>query len=142
MLKAIAQIGGLQLLTMLVHLARTKSLAVILGPEWIGVMAVVDRLLGIVVQTASLSLPYAAVRFLPELWTRAPDEFADLVGRMRVVVFGMRDELADRHDGAMRTKDRDASRPRFRLRIGLFFFVAHDPLDTADCSTSLASRRR
>ena len=83
MLKAIAQIGGLQLLTMLVHLARTKSLAVILGPEWIGVMAVVDRLLGIVVQTASLSLPYAAVRFLPELWTRAPDEFADVVGRMR-----------------------------------------------------------
>ncbi len=48
MLKAIAQIGGLQLLTMLVHLARTKSLAVILGPEWIGVMAVVDQLLGMV----------------------------------------------------------------------------------------------
>ena len=56
MLKALLTIGSLQLLAMLVHLVRTKSLAVILGPEWIGVMAVVDRLLGIIAQIASLSL--------------------------------------------------------------------------------------
>ena len=55
MLKALLTIGSIQLLTMFVHLARVKSLALILGPEWIGIMAVVDRLLGIVGQTASLS---------------------------------------------------------------------------------------
>ncbi len=47
-LKSLLTIGSLQLLTMLVHLVCTKSLAGNLGPKWIGVMAVVDRLLGIV----------------------------------------------------------------------------------------------
>ena len=75
--------GSPQFPTMLVHLVRAKSLAVILGPEWIGVMAVVDRLLGIVGQTAWRSPPFAAARFLPELLTRAPDEFDDVIGRMR-----------------------------------------------------------
>ena len=54
--------GSPQFPTMLVHLVRAKSLAVILGPEWIGVMAVVDRLLGIVGQTAWRSLPFVAAR--------------------------------------------------------------------------------
>lgn len=68
MLKVLLSIGGLQLATMLVLLSRTKFLAVFLGPEGVGLMAVVDKLLAVMVQTISLSLPYAALRFLPELW--------------------------------------------------------------------------
>ena len=41
MLKSLPTIGSLQFPTMLVPLVRTRSLAVILGPEWTGVMAVV-----------------------------------------------------------------------------------------------------
>jgi antigen flippase len=68
MLKIILGIGGLQLATMVVLLARTKILALFLGPEGVGLMAVADKLLAVVVQCVSLSLPYAALRFLPELY--------------------------------------------------------------------------
>lgn len=68
MFKVLLSIGGLQLATMVVLLVRTKFLAVYLGPEGVGLMAVIDKLLAVLVQTISLSLPYAALRFLPELW--------------------------------------------------------------------------
>lgn len=83
MLKVLLTIGFVQSLTILVMLARTKALALLLGPEWIGVMAVVDRLLAVLSQTALLSLPFAAVRFLPPLWSQSPDQFASVVRRMR-----------------------------------------------------------
>lgn len=67
MLKVLLTIGGLQLATMVVMLVRTKGLALVLGPEGVGLMAVVDKLLAVVAQTISLSLPFAALRFLPEL---------------------------------------------------------------------------
>lgn len=62
-------IGGLQLATMVVMLVRSKALAVMLGPDGVGLMAVIDKLLAVVVQGLSLSLPFAAVRFLPRLWS-------------------------------------------------------------------------
>ncbi|MEO8523268.1 MAG: polysaccharide biosynthesis C-terminal domain-containing protein [Caldimonas sp.] len=67
MLKTLLGIGGLQLATMVVMLARTKILAVFLGPGGVGLLGVVDKLLAVVVQGVSLSLPFAAIRFLPEL---------------------------------------------------------------------------
>jgi O-antigen/teichoic acid export membrane protein len=68
MLRVMLSIGGLQLLTMIVLLARTKVLALLLGPEQYGVMAVIDKLLAVVAQTVSFSMPFAALRFLPALW--------------------------------------------------------------------------
>ena len=86
MLRALATIGALQVVTMLVLLARTKTLAVVLGPELVGVMAVIDKLLAVIAGTVSLSLPYAAVRFLPERWTAGPSAFRALFARMRNVL--------------------------------------------------------
>jgi PST family polysaccharide transporter len=86
MLRALLTIGGIQVITMLVLLVRTKTLAVMLGPEYVGVMAVIDKLLAVIAQTVSLSLPFAAVRFLPERWSAGPSEFRDLFTRMRNVV--------------------------------------------------------
>ena len=63
MLRVLLTIGAVQVATMLVLLARTKILAVMLGPESVGVMAVIDKLLAVIVGTVSLSLPFAAVRF-------------------------------------------------------------------------------
>jgi PST family polysaccharide transporter len=68
MLKALLAIGGLQLVTMLILLVRTKVLALLLGPDAVGVLAVIDKLVAVLVQTTSLSLPFAAIRFLPALW--------------------------------------------------------------------------
>ena len=87
MLKAFVTIGILQLLTMVLQVVRTKTLAVTLGPEWLGVMGAVDRLTAVIVQTVSLSFPFAAVRFLPRLWTSDREQF-------RRVLLGMRNVLA------------------------------------------------
>jgi O-antigen/teichoic acid export membrane protein len=83
MLNALLTIAALQLLTMLVLLVRTKTLALLLGPDGVGVLGLVDKLLATVAQTISLSLPFAAVRFLPELWSQNQDEFVSLIRRMR-----------------------------------------------------------
>ncbi len=89
MLRALLTIGAVQMITMLVLLVRTKTLAVMLGPELVGIMAVIDKLLAVIAQTASLSLPFAAVRFLPERWAVGPAEYRDLFARMRNVLLGM-----------------------------------------------------
>ncbi len=86
MLKVFVTIGLLQVLTMLVQLVRTKALALLLGPQALGVMAVIDKLLAVIVQTISLSLPFAALRFLPALWTRDRAAFYDRFRRMRNVL--------------------------------------------------------
>ena len=83
MLKVFVTIGLLQVLTMLVQLVRTKTLALLLGPQALGVMAVIDKLLAVIVQTVSLSLPFAALRFLPAVWTKDRAAFHDRYVRMR-----------------------------------------------------------
>lgn len=87
MFRAFVTIGVLQLITMLLQVVRTKTLAVLLGSEWIGVMGAVDRLLAVIAQTASLSFPFAAVRFLPRLWTTSPVEFRRVFSSMRNVLW-------------------------------------------------------
>ncbi len=89
MLRALAAIGLLQLATMLVQLVRTKTLALVLGPEQVGIMAVIDKLLAVVTQTLSLSMPFAALRFLPARWTESPASFGVLYRRMVRVVTGL-----------------------------------------------------
>lgn len=86
MLKIILGIGFLQVIIMAVLLVRTKVLAVLLGPEGVGVMAVIDRLLALITQTASLSLPFAALRFLPSVWSDKNSEYALLFRQMRNVL--------------------------------------------------------
>lgn len=83
MLRTLLGIGALQIVIMLFQLVRTKILGLLLGPELIGAMAVIDKLLAVIVQTCSFSLPFAALRFLPEPWARNPAEFRALFERMR-----------------------------------------------------------
>ena len=89
MLKSLLTIGLLQVLAMLIMLARTKGLALLLGPEMVGVMGVIDRLLAVIAQTASLSLPFAALRFLPAEWARGDGSYQRLLGRMTRVLLLM-----------------------------------------------------
>jgi len=89
MLGAFIAIGLLQFVTMLLQLVRTKALALALGPELVGIMAVIDRLTAVLSQTASLSIPFAALRFLPERWTESPTAFALLYRRMAWLLAGL-----------------------------------------------------
>ena len=84
--RAVATIGLLQFLSMVLLLARTKILAVMLGPAAVGTMSVIDKLTALVGQTLSLSLPFAALRFLPAALRESADEMDRLYRRMRAVL--------------------------------------------------------
>ena len=89
MLRTLLKIGALQVIAMLVLLVRTKLLAVTQGPEFVGSMAVIDKLLAVIVQTLSLSLPFAALRFLPARWKASPVEYRRLFVSMRNLVLAL-----------------------------------------------------
>jgi O-antigen/teichoic acid export membrane protein len=84
-IRALLSIGLLQFLSMLLLLARTKIIALALGPEGVGVIATVDRVTAVIAQTLSLSLPFAALRFLPAAHRQSPNEAEVLYRRMRNV---------------------------------------------------------
>jgi PST family polysaccharide transporter len=88
-IRALVTIGALQFLAMLLMLVKTKVLAVTLGPSAVGTMSVVDKLMAVVSQTVSLSLPFAALRFLPAALRESPDAMDLLYRRMRLVVVAL-----------------------------------------------------
>jgi PST family polysaccharide transporter len=63
-LQAIVALGSIQALTMLAGLARTKVLAVLLGPAGVGIASVVDQVVSLVAQLGSLSIPFVGLKFL------------------------------------------------------------------------------
>jgi PST family polysaccharide transporter len=71
-LQAILALGGIQALTMLAGLARTKVLAELLGPAGVGVASVIDQVVSLVAQLGSLSIPFVGLKFL----ARAQDDGA------------------------------------------------------------------
>jgi O-antigen/teichoic acid export membrane protein len=71
-LQAILALGGIQAFTMLAGLARTKVLAILLGPAGVGVSSVIDQAVSLVAQLGSLSIPFVGLKFL----ARARDEGA------------------------------------------------------------------
>src|SRR5689334_23575524 len=73
-LQAILALGGIQAFTMLAGLARTKVLAVLLGPAGVGVASVVDQVVSLVAQLGSLSIPFVALKFLSRTRDESPDE--------------------------------------------------------------------
>src|SRR4030095_4611457 len=77
-LQALLALGGIQALTMLAGLARTKVLALLLGPAGVGVASVVDQVVSLVAQLGSLSIPFVALKFL----SRTRDESADETRRV------------------------------------------------------------
>jgi PST family polysaccharide transporter len=89
MIRVLFTIGAIQLLQMVVLLARTKGLALLLGPEQVGVLAVIDKLIAVFVQAASLSLPFAAIRFLPSLWVSDRHEFSRRLRGMSAVLLAL-----------------------------------------------------
>ncbi len=72
-LHAIATLGGIQALTMLAGLARTKALAVMLGPDGVGVASVIDQVVALVAQLGSLSIPFVGLKFLARARDGEPD---------------------------------------------------------------------
>lgn len=86
MIRALLGIGLLQFVSMLLLLVRTKVLAIAVGVDGVGTIANVDALAAVIAQTLSLSLPFAALRFLPDALRRAPADSDLLYRQMRLVL--------------------------------------------------------
>ena len=83
-LQAMVALGGIQALTMLAGLIRSKILAVMLGPAGVGVAGVVDQAVSLVAQLGSLSVPFVALKFL----SRARDASSHDVRRVYTALLG------------------------------------------------------
>ena len=86
MIRALVGIGLLQFVTMLLLLARTKILAISVGVTGVGTISAVDSTTAVVMQTLSLSLSFAALRFLPAALRESPSETDLLYRKMRTVL--------------------------------------------------------
>lgn len=75
MFKIILTIGSIQVLAVSVSYVRTKLVAVLAGPEGVGIISAIDQ----VVQTASylsaLSLPFASIKFLSRAHSEGAKSF-------------------------------------------------------------------
>jgi O-antigen/teichoic acid export membrane protein len=88
-IRALVGIGLLQFVSMLLLLVRTKILATTVGVQGVGTISNVDGLAAVIAQTLSLSLPFAALRYLPAALRDSPTEADLLYRRMRFVVLAL-----------------------------------------------------
>ncbi len=68
-------VGILQFAILLVGLARAKGLAIILGPEGVGVVGTIDQLVITVAQIGALGIPYTAMKFMSSAHSRSNAEY-------------------------------------------------------------------
>ena len=69
-------LGGIQGCAMLFIIARSKAVALTLGPSGVGAISVIDQIVGLAGQVATFSLPFAAVKFLSAAHSDGRDAFA------------------------------------------------------------------
>ena len=75
MIKILSAIGLIQVALILVNVIRSKVMAVLLGPQGLGVISIVDQVAQLVGQIAAFSLPFAAVKFLSLSRSKGDDSF-------------------------------------------------------------------
>ena len=68
MFRAIALIGILQVLTILIQIVRAKVISVTLGPAGLGVVGLIDQMIAMVATICSLSLPTVVLRIMPRVY--------------------------------------------------------------------------
>ena len=75
MLKIILSIGAIQAVAIIIQFARTKVVAILLGPEGVGVVSTIDQIAQFVAFTVAFSLPLASVKFLSKAHSEGHDAF-------------------------------------------------------------------
>lgn len=76
MLKIILTIGAIQALAIFVNLIRSKVVAVLLGPEGVGVISTIDQVVQFAAYISALSLPLASVKFLSRAHSEGHESFS------------------------------------------------------------------
>lgn len=75
MFKIILTIGSIQVLAIAVNFVRTKVVAVMLGPEGVGVVSLIDQVVQSVSYFSALSLPFASIKFLSKAYSENDEAF-------------------------------------------------------------------
>jgi O-antigen/teichoic acid export membrane protein len=75
MLKIIGTIGFIQALAILVNLIRTKTVAVLLGPQGVGIVSTIDQVVQTAAHLSALSIPFAAIKFLSRSHSESHEAF-------------------------------------------------------------------
>jgi O-antigen/teichoic acid export membrane protein len=82
MLKIIATIGAIQILAIAITFIRSKTIAVLLGPEGVGIISIVDQVIQLIAQLCAFSLPFAAVKFLSRSHSHGFEIFKQSYGNL------------------------------------------------------------
>lgn len=75
MLRILIAVGGIQIVAILIGLIRTKLIALLLGPQGVGVVSIVDQVVQLIAYISALSLPAASVRFLSRAHSESETRF-------------------------------------------------------------------
>ena len=82
MLKIIAAIGAIQIIAIAITFIRSKTIAVLLGPEGVGIISIIDQIIQLVAQLSAFSLPFAAVKFLSRSHSQGFEVFKQSYGNL------------------------------------------------------------
>ncbi len=85
MVRAIATIGILQVLTIAVQVLRAKAISVVLGPAGLGVVGLLDQVINLVATVCALSLPTVVLRVMARVHGE-PEFGRQYVSFLRAVV--------------------------------------------------------
>ena len=75
MLKVILTIGSIQVVAIAIQFIRTKVVAVMLGPEGVGVVSTIDQIVQFAAFATALSIPLASVKFLSKAHSEGHEAF-------------------------------------------------------------------
>jgi O-antigen/teichoic acid export membrane protein len=75
LLRIIGTIGIIQVLATLMNFGKAKAVALLLGPEGVGVIGLVDQAIQTVSYVSALSLPFVAVKFLSRAHSQGAEAF-------------------------------------------------------------------
>src|SRR5262245_26444997 len=75
MFKVITTIGVIQALAILINFIRAKTVAVLLGPEGVGVISTIDQVVQSAAPIIALSIPFTALKFLSKAHSESHESF-------------------------------------------------------------------
>lgn len=75
MTKIILSIGAIQVLAIFIQFLRAKVVAVMIGPEGVGVVSTIDQIVQLAAFVTALSLPLASVKFLSRAHSEGEESF-------------------------------------------------------------------
>jgi O-antigen/teichoic acid export membrane protein len=87
MLKMIVTIGAIQFLAIVINLVRSKAVAVLLGPEGVGTISVIDQVVQFAAYLSAFSLPLASIKFLSRAHSQGAEEFRRMYSAFLTLLF-------------------------------------------------------